>query len=291
MRGVGEATAAITFVNAIPTGIGAAAGISLRARAEVELGRRRENSDLRPTVRPASSATPLVYAAIAEGVRRYASEDLVPVALSVSSEIPMSAGLKSSSAVASAVLLSVANAVGRRPSAEEVARVNAELGRSIGVSATGAFDDALAGLTGDVVLTDNRADRLVDRYPLDPRLGVVLWIPPGTHEAVPSALARFRSGPSEALAPVRAARAGRLWEAMELNSGLVEEAMEYPYRDLRRVLHDAGALGSGASGLGPAFAAVAPRERIPGLLNCLRGKPGVVRSVDFSPSRDQEVFR
>ncbi|MFY9717486.1 MAG: shikimate kinase [Thermoplasmata archaeon] len=291
MRGVGEATAAITIVNALPTGVGAAAGIELRTRASVELGLRREGSDSLPKIRPEGSATPLVYAAVAEGMRTFAPGEFVPVEIWVSSDIPSSAGLKSSSAVVSAILLAIANAVGRRPFPEEVARKNAALGRSTGVSATGAFDDALAGLTGDAVLTDNRADRLIERFPLDPRLGVVLWIPPGSHAPAPSALERFRAGPAEALAPVRAARAGRLWEAMELNSGLVEEAMEYSYRDLRRTMQEAGAVASGVSGLGPVFAAVAPRDRVPGLLVRLRGRAGLVRSVDFSPSLAQEVFR
>ncbi|HTP53919.1 MAG TPA: shikimate kinase [Thermoplasmata archaeon] len=290
MRGVGEATAAISVVNALPTGIGAAAGIALRTRVEVELeagGQR--STPLRVT--PESSGTPLVRAAVAEGVRRFLPEDLTPVRVEVSSEIPPATGLKSSSAVTSAVLLAVANAVSRRPTAEEIARITAELGRETGVSATGAFDDALAGLSGDLILTDNSEDALLARFPIDRGLSVALWIPPGTHPAAPGSRLRFRSSPAESHAPVAAARAGRLWDAMELNSGLVEEAMDYPYRDLRRAMREAGAVASGVSGLGPSFAAVAPRGRIPSLLDLLGRRPGTVRSVDFVPSYSQELFR
>ncbi|MGP8077998.1 MAG: shikimate kinase [Thermoplasmata archaeon] len=282
MRGVGEATAAITIVNALPTGFGAAAGIELRTQAEVTF-REATNGSLPPMViRPDRAATPLVRAALADALERFPAPDRVPVELSLRSEIPMAAGLKSSSAVTSAIVLAVAHATGRNPAPPEVAGATASIGRAAGVSATGAYDDALAGLVGGAVVTDNRHDRLLAAFPLDPDLAVALWIPPGTHPSAPDARSRFPPESPRTRAPVDAARAGHLWQALELNSDLVEEAMGYPYRGLRERLRGIGAVACGASGLGPALAAVAPRTKLPILLAELSGRPGRCCSVDFS---------
>jgi len=282
VHGVGEATAAITIVNALPTGIGAAVGIGLRTRVEVTLVRSGSGRRSEPTVRPADSSTPLVLVALATSVGRLAPDGVAAAGLTVRTDIPSGVGLKSSSAVTSAIVLAVANAVGRTLSPTDIARSSAEIGRATGVSATGAFDDALAGLVGGVVLTDNRQDRLLHAFGVDPGLAVALWIPPGTHPPAPDARTRFTPEPPRARAAVEAARAERPWEAMELNSALVEEAMGYSYRGLRERLRGRGAVGSGASGLGPAFAAVGPRERIGELLAELPASPGRRCSVDFS---------
>jgi shikimate kinase len=282
MRGVGEANAAITIVNALPTGIGAAAGIALRARAEVRLEEARSGLRSEPKFRPESAGTPLVREAVRSAVGRLAGKGLVCEELEIRSEVPPSIGLKSSSAVASAVVLAVAGAVGRELSPREVAAASAEIGRAAGVSATGAYDDALAGLVGEAVVTDNRGDRLLESFPIDPSLAVALWIPPGTHASAPSSRSRFPGESTRTRAPADAARAGRLWEAMELNSDLVETAMGYSYGDVRRRLRGRGALASGTSGLGPALAAVAPRPVLPALLEELSGRPGTCRSVEFA---------
>lgn len=282
MRGVGEATAAITLVNALPTGVGAAVGIELRAHAEVSLRRATSGEATSVIVRPDAAGTPLVRTALAAAIERFAPAGHVPDELLVRSDIPQATGLKSSSAVASAIVLAVAHAAGRALEAEAVAAASAQIARSAGVSATGAFDDALAGLVAGAVVTDNRTDRLLCRHSVDPGLSVALWIPPGGHPPSPAVRDRFATDPPTARAPVEAATDGRLWEAMELNADLVEAAMGYPYAELRRRLRQAGAIACGTSGLGPALAAVGARERIPGLLGELSGAPGRSFSVEFS---------
>lgn len=289
MRGIGEATAAITIVNALPTGIGAAVGIGLRARAEVDIGEPGSPSAAEPTFRPTSSATPLVRTALAHAIAKFAPDGVAPTAVTIRSDIPFAAGLKSSSAVASAIVAAVANAAGRRLTPAEIAQASAEIGRAARVSATGAFDDAMAGLVPGVVVTDNREDRLLQTFPVGRGLAVALWIPPGTHPNAPTARTRFPGESARTRAPVEAARAGRLWEAIELNSEIVEEAMGYPYGELRRELRARGALGSGTSGLGPAFASVAPREDVPALVARMAKSPGRTFPVDFSLFEDLEA--
>src|SRR4029077_12491491 len=101
--------------------------------------------------------------------------------VAVVSAIPPARGLKSSSAVGVAVAQAVASAYGRSPAAETCAAASAEVSRAIGLSATGAFDDALAAAEGGVVLTENTSRTVRARATLDTDWSVVLWIPAGEH--------------------------------------------------------------------------------------------------------------
>lgn len=278
MRGVGSAFAAITIVNALPTGIGAAVGVALRARAEVALAAAASDS---VRVRPPAGDTPLVREAVRAAVEPSVREHW-SVEVQLESEIPPAVGLKSSSAVASAVVRAVAGALDRPLTAEAVARGAARAGRAAGVSATGAFDDALAGLRSGVVVTDNSTDRTIARWPVEPELGVALWIPPGAHPPSPGVTNRFRSFAPQSRAAADEVTAGRAWPAMRANGRLVDAAMGYDRQALTHRVDRLGAVSAGTSGLGPAFAVVAPKVRLPEIVRALEPEGGRVLSVDFA---------
>jgi shikimate kinase len=281
MRGVGRASAAITIVNALPTGVGCALGIGLYATAEVTL--RPQASDRSNTVRiPESSRTPLVESALRGALGHYGMARGIEADLSLRSEIPPSRGLKSSSAVASAIALAVARASGKSPDPLETALLSADVSRVAGVSATGALDDALAGLSGDFVVTDNSRGKVLRTGPADPDWEVALLVPRGTHRPSPKWKKEFEAHAKEGRAAVEAALARDWWQAMALNTELVERTMHYEYASVREGLQRRGALGSGVSGLGPALVAVAPRREIRGLLEALPAALGERRSVPLS---------
>ncbi len=281
MRGVGTARGAITVVNALPTGIGSAIGIELPVRAEVELETVARNST-RPEIEPRSSATPLVEESVRRAEAEFADPGLAVTKLTVRSEIPPARGLKSSSAVASAIVLAVARAAGRQPLPVEVAAISAGASRSAGASATGAFDDALAGLTAGLVITDNVHDRPIRVATIDSDLEVGLWIPTGTHPASPQTLGAFRAEAGAAHRAVEAVLAEDWPRAMDLNSELVERVMGYrEYGRLRAGARRLGALAAGASGLGPSFALVAPPSAFPEVLSVLPRGDGEVRRVSL----------
>jgi len=265
MRGVGTSRAAISVVNALPLGIGSAIGVEWPARATVHT---REGPP-RTTILPRAARTPLVRATIRRAMEKFGGRSPCAIRLLVSSTIPSARGLKSSSAVSSSVALAAARAFGQDPSPEEVAGLAAEVGRATGVSATGAFDDALAGLLPGGVVTDNRSDRLLSKFCLEPGLGVAVWFPERRHPPSPDLLARFRRERGLARTAADAVLDGDWTRAMEVNSSLVERVMGYRYGPLHAAVERAGAVASGVSGLGPAFAAVAPTERLPAILRRL----------------------
>ncbi len=281
MRSVGEATAAVSVVNALPTGIGAAIGIELRARAELTAEPSR-GADAELVIQPQGSETRLVREATRRARAAYPIPEQIPVRLEVSSEIPQGRGLKSSSAVASAIVLAFARAAGAPEDLLAIARISADTARSAGVSATGAFDDALAGLVGGLVVTDNVHDRLVRAIVLDPALQVGVWIPSGTHPPSPETHARFRQESVQSHAAVEAVLRDDWPAAMDLNSDLVERVMGYPYRPLREEARRRGAIAAGTSGLGPAFAVLAPKDRISSATAHLSTSEAELRTVNPS---------
>ncbi|MGD0250668.1 MAG: shikimate kinase [Thermoplasmata archaeon] len=285
MHGIGRASAAITIVNALPTGVGCAVGIGLYATAEVHVRPTRKLH--RPTLEiPAETRTPLVEEALRSGLARYFPSLPSDATLALHSEIPVARGLKSSSAVACAVLSAVAQAADAAASPIEIARLSADVAQETGVSATGALDDALAGLSPGFVLTDNHRRTLLREGPVDSGWEVALFVPPTSHRPSPEWSAAFRARFDEGAVAVAAAREGDWWAAMHRNTELVESVMGYPYAALRQKLRDEGALAVGVSGLGPTLAAVAPRDRIEGILDALPVDGGLRLRVPFCETRE-----
>jgi len=289
VRGVGSARAAISIVNALPLGVGAAVGIEWTARTTAYLDGDRPTL-ARASVRPRSSSTRLVQAAARASLDRFAASRGGPLRLVVRSSIPIARGLKSSSAVSASVALATARAAGADPVPSEVARIAAEVGRATGMSATGAFDDALAGLVRGGVVTDNARDAELRRFEIDRHLAVALWVPGRPHPRSPTVRRRFTREPALARRAVDAALSGNWIEAMAANSSLVERAMGYRYAALHEAVAQAGAVASGVSGLGPTFAAVAPTDRLQQVLRALP-RSGRRRSVRWSLADEERGRR
>jgi len=253
VRGVGRATGAMTFLNALFTGVGAATALPLAVDVRASFGSGAPLPDPRGS---------LVARAVEVGRAEWGAPDTPPIHGEVRSAIPPGLGLKSSSAVASATLAAVADLLGAHPSPIEIARLSARVGRAEGVSATGALDDALAGLVDGVVVTDNHHDRWILTHPVPPDWAAIIYAPDSTHPRSPSMadhFARFRS----AAEPVeRMVREGQLGPALDANGQLVESAMGYDYAGLRAALREAGAVAAGVSGMGPALVAVVPPDRL-----------------------------
>jgi shikimate kinase len=281
MHGVAETTSAITIVNALPTGIGSAIGIDLRVRAEVDL--HPAGSHGKWDVRMADAArTPVVIAALTEALRRFAPGSSGTGELVLSSDIPPARGLKSSSAVSSAVVLAVARATDFEVGALDVARISAAVSRGAGVSATGALDDALAGLSTGLVVTDNRKEELLTTYPIPSNLGVALYISPTIHRSSPAWAPAFLAESERGREAVNRAIAGDWVAAMRANTELVEQVIGYDYTEVRTALGRCGAVASGVSGMGPALAAIGPHDRLADIVEVLPGSSEHRRTVSFT---------
>jgi len=283
MIGTGRASGAITVSNALSTGIGCAAGIELRVEARVELTA--DGPGTTPTLEiPDGIRTPVVEESLHLGLLRYFPESHALVRLSLRSEIPAARGLKSSSAVSTAILLALSSAAGRHPPSLEVGLLSADASRRAGVSATGALDDALAGLEAGFVVTDNLRGEVLRRMPVEPDWGVVLYIPSKNHPPSPNLRAAFSGERSAGELSVRAALDGDWSKAMRLNTELVERTMGYSYGEVRDRLQRHGAVASGVSGLGPTLATIAPVGLLGDLLDRLPSDDAQKLIVPFTRS-------
>ncbi len=259
MRGVARAAGAISVVNALPTGTGCAIGIERFATATAEIS---EAAVLPVVTLNGAPASPFIEAVAKRALECYAPDEPLSVNLVVRSELPVSRGLKSSSAVSTAIIGAIARAVDRPTDPREVARLSARAARESGVSATGAYDDALAGLRPGFLVTDNRRDELVRADPVDADWVALLYVPSDPHRPSSEWKEAFHAVASEAEAIAEHARRGDYLAAMEANSDLVERVVGYHYRHLRETLRSAGALATGVSGMGPTLAAIVPRDRV-----------------------------
>ncbi|MHC1709874.1 MAG: shikimate kinase [Methanomassiliicoccales archaeon] len=249
MKGRGEARGAVTIVNAIAAGKGCAVGVDLRTWAEVELVPG-EGVEVRMEGLP-DEPTELVKLCVEAVLDRFSIRKGAVVR--TGSDIPVSRGLKSSSAAANAVILATLNALKMEMPAIDVLRMNADVSIRAGVSVTGAMDDAAASLLGGIVYTDNHARTLLrrERFELCDRAVI----------AVPERMIRKSGLPKERIALYRplAEEAFRMaWneeyaKAMTLNSLIYGTALGLDQELSIKALR-AGAIASGISGTGPAVA-------------------------------------
>ncbi|MCS7138099.1 MAG: shikimate kinase [Candidatus Caldarchaeum sp.] len=255
MKGFGKAYGAVSIVNAISTGCGAALGVMLKTEASVEFIQE-------PKFTLEINGEPHDPALAAEVVKAFAKHfgvDVVGCRVSTTSEIPMAVGLKSSSSAAVAIGKAFLNASKKTMDGEEFLRLVAEASIRSGTSITGAMDDAAACMLGGAVVTDNLERKILLHEKMVEDLMAVILIPPGK---MPT-----RDFPREKLEPVkelveiafRLAERSEYWKAMTLNGLLHSAALGLPTAPAMEALR-AGAYAAGLSGTGPAVAAVCPPE-------------------------------
>ncbi|MFB6295476.1 MAG: shikimate kinase, partial [Halobacteriales archaeon] len=167
MIGRARAPAAGTVLNALANHTGSAFAIDAYTTAEVELDDRDEVTG--EVAENPDADTRLIERCVAAVTGRYGDGEGGTV--HTESEVPMAAGLKSSSAAANATVLAtldaLADAVADDPGAADAehgsaaiervdaCRMGVQAARDAGVTVTGAFDDASASMLGGVTVTDN----------------------------------------------------------------------------------------------------------------------------------------
>ena len=281
MTGYGISGGALSIVNAIASGFGAAFGISLSTKAEVREGNR-------VSLRINGTAAPAYFAeALLERFNSVSPQKLSGAAVSVESDIPQSAGLKSSSAAANAILSAFADEAGVTLSPDTILRAGALASLDAGVSVTGAFDDAAACLLGGAVFTDNRRMEILRRIPVSEDLTAVIALP-ADYKPSPSS-----SFPKEVLDAAESRRIfdeamgkvmdevpdgtpdeedmglSAVFSAMEQNGALVSRALGISDA-LFCAAKAAGAASAGISGTGPALGILVETENLDDFLSRFR---------------------
>jgi len=282
MHGRAVANGAGTIVNAIAIWKGAAFGIDLETTADVELdecsgdfggitGIIEIGSDGAGDCGDVGYDTALITRCVTSVLNRFGCQ--CEGVVTTRSEIPIARGLKSSSAAANAATLATLNAIGETLPPIEVVRMGVRAALDVGVTITGAFDDACASLLGGIVITDNRNQELVDRIECDSR--VLIYLPEEKAFTADTDIAR-----SEAIAPLvevayQLALAHDFENAMTLNGLLYCAALGFDTEVAMRAL-ELGVSGVSLSGTGSAYTALVGRDQVKELTSCWSEMGGTV---------------
>jgi len=271
MIGRAACRGAATIVNAIATGKGAAFGISLEVDAAVEL----ESGAGDLVLAGSNEGGDLVVGCVRSVASRAGVTGGVKGEIHVSSEIPISRGLKSSSAVSNAVVLATSRALGSNLSDMDLILTGIEESMKAGVTITGAFDDASACYLGGVVVTNNRNFMILHKGNLDSDLEIVIHVPEKriTKKSVKGL--DFSPIKKEVEHAFDLAMQGEYLKAMEVNSRAYAKVLDVS-EDVASLARKKGALAAGISGTGPATVAVCNRTEMGAVLQALQKEEGKV---------------
>ena len=271
---------AVTVVNAMATGKGAALGINLWTKARVTVTDR-TSSFIGRNVTDPKEDTRLMQITAQHVLRKFQAHRNFGAIVETRSNIPVAVGLKSSSAASNAVALATLRALGRKMS--DYATVNLAVDASLkaGVTLTGAYDDALACYVGGLAVTDNYHRRILKRYKPRGRARVLIYVPEGKKYTKDVDREQLRNiAPSIGVAH-REALKGNYWLSLTLNGLAYSKALGYDAQPAKQALAT-GAIAAGLSGKGPAVAAIVPSSKVENVLSVWTSLPGSVVVTSFN---------
>ena len=257
---------AISLVNAIATWKGATLGITAKVEATVSTS---EGKGIQLELDNQNTSSRLVNKVVEFAVpKKELEKNRIEILLR--SQIPTGYGLKSSSAISSAISLACHKIFRPRYTDTQVLLAGVEASIATRVSMTGAYDDACACYYGGTIVTDNYKRKIVrmERTPVN--LAVVVFVPRSRKRGNIKQL-KMLGGVFQRAWDF--AREGHYWNAMVLNGLAGSTILNSDPRTVAKII-EAGALGVSVSGNGPAIAAVAKKERINQVKKAFAGLEG-----------------
>ena len=243
---------AVSLVSAIANKKGATLGISLKVEATVETS---EGKGIIIQSENKSISSRLINKTIEKIVTK---KDLEKNKITVTliSEIPTGYGLKSSSAISSAVALACAKIFKPKLTDQQILLAGVEASIESKVSITGAYDDACSCYYGGFNVTDNGKRNRIQFEKVPSNLIAVIFIPKNRKRGNLKKLKILSSIFNNAW---ELAKEKKYWEAMTMN-GLAASAILNSDPKIIVDLIEKGALGASVSGNGPSIAAIVKKE-------------------------------
>ena len=279
MSAEAAAYGAVTVVNAIATGKGAAFGIDLWTKARVELT---DDGAIETRILNDDKESTLLAERCVRAVFGYFGASKLGAKVETNSNIPIARGLKSSSVAGNAIVLATLAALQKRVEPSDILNLVVDASLQAKVSVTGAFDDAAASLYGNVVVTDNMTRTVLRTFPVEDH-NVLLLVPPQKAYTADADLIQIKTVAKQVEIAHEQALAGKYWDAMTLNGLIYSHVLKLPADVIVESLA-AGALAAGISGKGPSYAFVVEEQFKDPVLDVLKRHKG---TVIFSRTRNQ----
>jgi len=269
MSGLAKTHGAASVVNGIACGKGAAFGLALETVAAVELTGEPGRFEVSIEDEPDEEAA-LARHCVEMVLERFGLAGQYGAKISTRSQIPISRGLKSSSAAANAVVLATFKALKEEAKDMEVIGLGIDASFRAGVTITGAFDDACATFFGNVVVTDNVERKILAQYQIDREYDVVIHVPARKIRKREVDVARLRGIRTMAELAVRLTLEKDFSSGMLVNGLAYSAAMGLSSQVALKAL-EAGAASAGVSGTGPATVVLVPPERTDAVVAAIEG--------------------
>jgi shikimate kinase len=243
---------AISLVNAIANKKGATLGIELKVEATVEtspgkgISIQSENKSL---------SSRLINKTIEKIVSKKDLEQN-KITVTLDSEIPTGYGLKSSSAISSAIALACAKIFKPKYTDQQILLAGVDASIESKVSITGAYDDACSCYYGGFNVTDNAKKKRIQFEKGPTNLIAVIFIPKNRKRGNLKKLKILSSIFENAW---ELSRKANYWDAMIIN-GLATASILNSEPKIITDLIEKGALGASVSGNGPSIVAITKKE-------------------------------
>lgn len=276
MIGRGVSYGALSVINAIAMGKGAAFGIDLKTEAVVELTP--EPGVVVEIDGHAAEDTRLAELSVQEMLKHYPDSGMRGAVIRTHSNIPISQGLKSSSAATNAVLSATADALGITSDPLSIGRMGATAAIAAGVSITGTFDDACACMLGGLVFTDNKTRELLTRVPMPAGYTAVIHLPAFQIRKSAFPKEKIREMAAEVTDAYNRALAGDVFGAMYENGRCTSEALGIAPEIADWALA-CGAAAAGLSGTGPATGILVPTEHLDEFLSAFGSEQVILANI------------
>ena len=278
---------AVTIVNAMALGKGAAFGIDLWTKAEVKLTNESRKIEGKIISDPSEDSNLIELTAL-QVLQHFNVEGEFGAQVKTWSNIPIARGLKSSSAAANAVALATVAALDKSIADLDIIRLGVEAAFKAKVTVTGAFDDACASYLGGAVITDNSKRRLIKRVQLPGELIILLLVPQVKAYTGKSDVKKLQHVKPLVKVAYTEAMRGRFWTALTLNGLIYSSALGFDSSIAIEAIN-AGALAAGLCGKGPAVAAVVSSENVDDVKTVFQSYEGEVLQVGLNNEKARVV--
>jgi shikimate kinase len=260
MIGRAVAYGAVTIVNAVACGLGAALGVKLWTKATVKLTKNPGKIEGK-IVSDLKENPNLIVETVKHVLNYFSLEDVYGAYVETESNIPIARGLKSSSAAANALALATASALNKEVDDLTIIKLGVKAAINAKVTITGAFDDACASYFGNVAITDNKSMKIMKLSEVGGEYEVLIHVPPEKRYKASFNVREAKVIAREVEAIHKIALSGDYWTAMTLNGLAYSAVFRYDPKIALEALMN-GAVAAGLSGTGPAVAAIVPKEKI-----------------------------
>ena len=274
---------AVSIVSAIATGNGATLGIDTFVKTRLEI---KDGTGIHITSDNKTISSRLINKVIENIIPKQQLEK-VKLELDFQSNIPTGYGLKSSSAISTAVSLVCSKAIKKELTDEEILKIGVKSSLQTNVSITGAYDDACACYYGGFNVTNNYKRDLIFRGNAPSDLQAIIFLPKSRKRGNVKKLKNFKPAFEKAW---ELAKNHDYWNASILN-GLATSSILNSNPELLFKLMKKGAISATISGNGPSIVAITKKghsSNIKRELSSLEGKV-IVSNINNKKAESYEV--